>query len=82
MALVVIQDIFAVAHPLSVYLRGKDVDLASAMTQADKLTELLGETRDKAEERFHGLYQTAEILAAQIGEELKMPRYCYETGKS
>lgn len=74
LAMVVIQEIFSMAHPLSIYLQKVNVDLASAMETANNLSTLIKEMRSNVESKFHDLFGTAEHLAKEIGEDIKIPR--------
>ncbi|KAL5237545.1 hypothetical protein ACI65C_004955 [Semiaphis heraclei] len=74
LAMVVIQEIFSIAHPLSIYLQKVNVDLASAMETANNLSTLIKEMRSNVESKFHDLFSTAEHLAKEIGENIKIPR--------
>lgn len=73
-AMVIIQDIFSFAHPLSANLQAKQNDLASAMSMADDLILLLKDLRENAETKYHELFTSTEELGDQIGEEIKTPR--------
>ncbi|KAL4130683.1 hypothetical protein QTP88_008087 [Uroleucon formosanum] len=72
--MVVIQEIFSMAHPLSIYLQKVNVDLASTMETANNLSTLIKEMRSNVESKFHDLFSTAEHLAKEIGEDIKIPR--------
>ncbi|KAE9536596.1 hypothetical protein AGLY_006998 [Aphis glycines] len=64
---------FSMAYPLSIYLQKVNVDLASAMETANNLSMLIKEMRSNVESKFHDLFRTAEQLAKEIGEEIKIP---------
>lgn len=72
--MIVINEIFSLAEPLSVSLQAKNIDLAAAVNMADDLNSLLNEMRENAELKFHELFSVAERCAKEIGEEIKTPR--------
>lgn len=73
-ALVVIQEIFALVHPLSVALQAKSNDLASAIKLTDSLVTLLSEKRENAEEAFNEIFKQATELAIKIETDIQIPR--------
>lgn len=73
--MVVIHDIFSLAHTLSIYLQGvNNVDLACAVETANNLSTLIKELRNNSDMKFHEIFKTAGELANEIGEEIKIPR--------
>lgn len=73
-AMIVINEMFALAQPLSVSLQSVQVDLASALEMANNLSSLLKSMRENAELKFRELFATAQDLANELGEEIKIPR--------
>jgi transcriptional regulatory protein LevR len=62
------------AYPLSMYLQKVNVDLASAMEAANNLSVLIKVMHSNVQSKFHDLFRTAEELAKEIGEDIKIPR--------
>lgn len=73
-SMLVIEELFAYAHPLSVSLQGKQVDLSAAMEMVNILLTLLKKMRENAELEFHKLFNVAGNIAEEIGSEIKVPR--------
>lgn len=73
-AMIVINEIFSLAEPLSVSLQKVNSDLASAMNMADDLKFLLNEMRENSNVKFHELFVIAENCAKEIESEIKVPR--------
>lgn len=72
--MVVIHEVFSLAHPLSVALQAKDSDLASAMEMCDNLSNLLKSMRADSFLKFKILFATAQQIAEEIGGVLQVPR--------
>lgn len=72
--MVVIHEVFATAHPLSIALQAKDADLASAMEMGDDLSNLLKAMRADSIPKLHTLFAIAQKLAEDIGCVLEVSR--------
>lgn len=73
-AMVVINEIFALSNPLTVYLQKTNVDLADAMEMADNLVTLLEEMRVNVVAKFHELFTSAQNIAKEIQSQISIPR--------
>lgn len=67
-AMVVINEVFAHAKPLTVYLQKTNIDLADAMEMADTLIKLLEDMRVNVMAKFHELFISAQNIAKEIQE--------------
>jgi len=72
--MVVINEIFSFTHPLTIYLQGKIVDLASAVSTAEDLIKLLKNVRENASSEFKKVFVAAEEIADAIGVKIEAPR--------
>lgn len=73
-SMIVINEVFSLAQPLSTSLQTKNIDLISAVNLADGLNSLLKEMRENAISKFHELFLKAENCASEIGEAINIPR--------
>lgn len=69
-----LNEVFAHAKPLTVYLQKTNIDLADAMDMADSLIKLLEEMRVNVMAKFSELFTSAQKIAAEIQTEIRIPR--------
>jgi len=69
----VIQEIFSVAHLLSIQLQKVNFDLASVIYRLLIISVLIKEFRSNVHSKCHDLFNTTEQLAKEIEEEIKIP---------
>lgn len=68
--MVVIQEIFSMAHPLSIYQQKVNIDPVSAMETANNLIILIKGMCNNVQSKCHDLFRTA---FKNIGKEIKIP---------
>lgn len=73
-AMVVLNEVFALAQHLTVYLQTINLDLAAAMDMADSLIKLLGDMRVNSMAKFSELFASAQKIASEVQTEIRIPR--------
>lgn len=73
-AMVVLNEVFTLAQPLTVYLQTINIDLAGALDMADSLVKLLEDMRVNVMAKLHELFTSAQKIVAEIQAEIHIPR--------
>lgn len=69
-----LSNLLAVTFPISKILQGKDQDIVAASECIKDVYLILGQNREKCEEKFQSMFKECELILNKLDVDIKLPR--------